>query len=136
MVRSSLAAWIAAIFFLWTLPAQAQPGQIVDFNRDIRPILSDACFHCHGPDKSKRKAGLHLDTAEGAAAVLVAGKPAESELVKRITTADPKKRMPPVASGHSLTKDKIELLRASVARVVNMTSTGRSSRRGGQRCLR
>src|SRR5262249_4397950 len=70
------------------------------FNREVRPILLDNCFACHGPDKAKRKANLRLDTAEGGKAVVVPGKPDESELIKRITSDDPKMVMPPPKTGH------------------------------------
>jgi hypothetical protein len=89
----------------------------VQFNRDIRPILSDNCFQCHGPDKAKRKARLHLDTEEGAfarrdgPALLVPGKPAQSELWRRISTTDPKERMPLASSGRTLSPRQIELIR-------------------------
>src|SRR2546423_30401 len=76
--------------------------QTVEFNRDIRPILSDACFQCHGPDPAKRKANLRLDTEAGAFAnlggyrALVPGEPAKSELYRRITADEEAERMPPV----------------------------------------
>lgn len=65
------------------------------FNRDVRPILSENCFECHGPDAAKRKADLRLDAGPLGQAVVVAGKPGESELFQRITHADPTERMPP-----------------------------------------
>lgn len=90
----------------------------VEFNRDIRPILADACFHCHGPDKTKRKAKLRLDTEEGAFAELrdggktiVPGKPAQSELFQRITIKDDAQRMPPASSNRHLNDRQIELVR-------------------------
>src|SRR5689334_6937755 len=86
----------------------------VDFNREIRPILSDTCFACHGPDENQRKAKLHFDTKEGAfakAGVIMPGKSAESRLVKRITAKDPNAVMPPPDSGHKLTDKQIELLK-------------------------
>ncbi len=73
----------------------------VDFNRDIRPILSDNCFACHGPDKGKRKAKLRLDLQAGATtdlggrAAVVPGKPDQSEMIRRIHSTDPEEMMPP-----------------------------------------
>ena len=101
---------------IFTTPILAQPARPIDFNRDVRPILSDACFHCHGPDKAKRKAGLGLDSEDaakidlGGYRAIVPGKPAESELVKRIVTSDKTKRMPPTSSPHKLTPAQIDLL--------------------------
>ncbi|HZM89681.1 MAG TPA: DUF1553 domain-containing protein [Blastocatellia bacterium] len=96
--------------------AQDQKNQTVsiDFNRDIRPILSDTCFACHGPDASQRKAGLRFDNKEGTFAktgVVVPGNSLNSRLVKRITATEPESRMPPVGSGRALTAKQIELLR-------------------------
>jgi mono/diheme cytochrome c family protein len=92
----------------------------VDFTRDIRPILSNNCFHCHGPDEADRqgggKAGLRLDTEAGALEDLdghfavVRGKPKESELVKRILSTDADLLMPPAKTGKKLTTKEIELL--------------------------
>lgn len=89
----------------------------VDYDRQILPILSDNCYKCHGPDDASRKAHLHLDTREGAfrvkdgRAVLVAGKSDRSELVRRITSTDPDKHMPPPDSHRKLTAAQIELIR-------------------------
>ena len=96
--RSRRRLVLAAIALLSALPAQAAP---VDFNREIRPILSDKCFNCHGPDESSRKAKLRLDTragallAENATAAITPGRSAESELIFRITSTDPEEVMPP-----------------------------------------
>jgi mono/diheme cytochrome c family protein len=92
-------------------PPAAGRTKKLQFNRDVRPILSDACFACHGPDKSKRKAGLRLDTAEGGKAVVAPGKPDESELIRRITSHDDRKRMPPPRSGRKLTPSQIATLK-------------------------
>ncbi len=84
----------------------------VDFNREIRPILSDNCFRCHGPDSGTRKAQLRLDTQEGVKAkpgVIVPGDPGASRLLQRIRSTDPAEVMPPPASGHKLTAQQIEL---------------------------
>ena len=104
-----------AILLPFTLSAK------VDFTRDVRPILSEACFHCHGPDKKTRKAKLRLDVEEGAAADLggykavVPGKPEESELIARILTEDEVDLMPPKKSGKTLTPEQIEILKQWVA---------------------
>jgi hypothetical protein len=88
----------------------------LSFNRDIRPILSDNCFACHGPDKNQRKVDLRLDTEEGARAdrggyaPIVPGKPEESELYLRISAVDEKQRMPPVKFGKKLGQPQIELI--------------------------
>jgi hypothetical protein len=81
----------------------------IEFNRDIRPILSNKCFECHGPDSTHRKGKLRLDTDAGLKAI-VAGKPHESEVFARIT-ADDDTRMPPRKTGKVLTKNEIELVR-------------------------
>src|SRR5262245_14309923 len=73
----------------------------VEFNRDVRPILADACFRCHGPDAAARQADLRLDDEQAAKAqrehgpAIVSGKLAESQLWRRITSGDPDERMPP-----------------------------------------
>ena len=81
------------------------------FNRDVRPILSENCFECHGPDAAKRKADLRLDAGELGQALIVAGKPDESEFYQRIIHADPNERMPPPDSGHALSAAEVETLR-------------------------
>jgi len=98
------------------LPRAAAPPSIsnpVDFNRDVRPILSDNCFTCHGPDDKQRMARLRFDTREGAMSkpgVIVPGDAASSILIKRITAKDPNLRMPPVDSGHTLSEQQIATL--------------------------
>src|SRR5438477_12871528 len=74
----------------------ASPPQI-QFNRDIRPILSENCYACHGPDKNQRKAKLRLDVREVALEkeAIVPGKPAESKLVQHIFSTDTEEIMPP-----------------------------------------
>ena len=106
--------FIAAVVALAWREEIAWAQKPLDFNRDVRPILSDNCFTCHGPDEKTRKARLRLDTKEGALAkqgVIVAGKADESRLYKRIVTTDPNSIMPPVASGHKLTPQQIETIK-------------------------
>jgi len=91
---------------------QATAARRIDFNRDVRPVLSDKCFFCHGPDKKHRKAGLRLDVeAEAKKEVIVPGKPAESEFMRRILASDPDELMPPPDSHKQLKPSEIELLR-------------------------
>ena len=102
-----------------TLSRAAEPQ--VQFNRDIRPILSDNCFKCHGPDKNVRKAKLRLDLSEEAYRTrdeitpIVPGKPSDSEVVRRILTTDPDDLMPPPKSGKRLTSEQKRLIEAWVA---------------------
>jgi hypothetical protein len=88
-----------------------------EFNRDIRPILTENCFACHGPDKNTRKAKLRLDLREEAvkAQAVVPGHPEQSGLVERIFTDDPKQHMPPAKSHKTLTAAQKEALRRWVA---------------------
>src|SRR3954470_527945 len=77
----------------------------ISFNREILPILANNCFACHGPDEKKRETKFHFDTQEGMFAkrgVIEPGNAAESLLVEKITEPNPKDRMPPPDSGHSL----------------------------------
>jgi hypothetical protein len=91
--------------------------QVIVFNRDIRPLLSDRCFQCHGPDEKKREADLRFDLEKeakkdlGGYRAVVEGDLDHSELVKRITTSDDDQRMPPPESGKSLSEDEKKLLR-------------------------
>ncbi len=97
--------------------ARAQENQnprSISFNRDIRPILAENCFACHGPDESRRKTRFHFDTRDGAFAkngVIVPGSAATSGVIQRITAADPAARMPPRDSGYTLTVAQIDLIR-------------------------
>jgi len=107
---------IAAV--IWVIAAHLTGGNVthgqgrrkVDFNRDIRPILSDNCYACHGPDAAVKKVPLRLDSEAGARRVIVPGRPEQSELVRRIASRDEYEQMPPVSSGRKLTPEQIELL--------------------------
>ena len=100
-----------------TLPA---PAADVDFARDVLPVLSDNCFHCHGPDPNTREAGLRLDTPEGAfkkkkdRAMIAPGKSADSEVIRRIFSDDPDERMPPPDSNRKLTPKQAEAIKTWV----------------------
>ena len=84
----------------------------VDFSRDIRPLLADRCFACHGPDAESREADLRLDVEDAAKEdAIVPGKPDESELIARIMAEDAEDRMPPVPSGKKLSAEERQLFR-------------------------
>ncbi len=98
-----------------------QADDAVDFRRDVRPILSDNCFLCHGPDDKRRKADLRLDRRadafrekEGVTPV-VAGNPEKSDLYRRLVTKDVDDHMPPAKSGKKLTEKQIETVREWIA---------------------
>src|SRR5438132_6713885 len=89
----------------------------VQFNRDVRPILSENCYACHGPDKNQRKAKLRLDVREVALEheAIIPGKPAESKLVQHIFSTDPEEIMPPPKTQKTLTPAQKELLKRWIA---------------------
>jgi hypothetical protein len=99
------------LLLILSIAAQARE---VDFNREVRPILSDKCIFCHGPDKEHRKAKLRLDLEDSAKdpknKVVVPGNPQASELIYRITTDDEDDAMPPPNSGKTLTTEEKKLL--------------------------
>lgn len=97
----------------------ASAAQPIGFNSDIRPLLADACFHCHGPDPGTRKAGLRLDTEagfftpgkEGESPTIVKGKPEASPLYQRLISTDEDEVMPPAESHKSLKPEQIALVK-------------------------
>lgn len=99
----------------------------LDFQREIRPILSDNCFQCHGPDQSARKANLRLDDQADAmaprrnGAAIVPGKPGESLLYKKITAEDPAKRMPPPSTHKTLAAAQKEAIRVWIEQGADWT---------------
>jgi hypothetical protein len=112
------AACLLAVSLLGADPA----ADTVRFNRDIRPIMSDTCFHCHGFDPKSRKGGLRLDLREEALKAgksgeiaIVPGKPEESEIIKRIFSNDPEDIMPEKEAHKTLTSAQKELFRRWVA---------------------
>ncbi|MEW5975947.1 MAG: PSD1 and planctomycete cytochrome C domain-containing protein [Acidobacteriota bacterium] len=107
-----LAALSLGLVLSWTLQAE------VSFNRDIRPIMSDTCFRCHGPDQDSRMAGLRLDireealkTSESGKTPIVPGKPEASEVIRRVMAEDPSEIMPPLFAHKELTGMQKGLLR-------------------------
>ena len=113
----SVAAALWCLVSLSLVPLSAAEREI-SFNRDIRPILADHCFTCHGPDSARRKGDLRLDTESGARADLggrqavVPGKPDQSELVARIVSTEASEQMPPPGMGKPLSAQQIETLKS------------------------
>ena len=113
-----MAPFAAALFFCATLHG----AEKVSFNRDIRPIFSDTCFQCHGPDEAKRKSGVRFDQRESAVQVaksgdlpIVPGQPEASEVMNRLTSTDPDELMPPPKLHKKLTPQQIETVRRWIA---------------------
>ncbi|MEI6355690.1 MAG: PSD1 and planctomycete cytochrome C domain-containing protein [Verrucomicrobiota bacterium] len=118
--RSARFLWSA--FVAASVVSAAGAADKPDFQRQIRPILSEKCYACHGPDEAKVKSGLRLDVADSpfkelksGKRAIVAGKPARSELIKRIVTTDEDDVMPPKKTGKVVTKEEAELLRKWIA---------------------
>lgn len=122
MVRLKLSLCIALAVFLGCFGKKlcAQPPEQADrisFNRDVRPILSDKCFQCHGPDETSRAADFRLDRKEnafadlGGYAAVVPHNPQDSALMERVLESDPDFKMPPPDSGKKLTEQEIATLR-------------------------
>lgn len=130
-LRAAFCVW--ALLYFSVLPCEgklpaksAKAKAAIDFNRDIRPIFSENCYACHGPDKNKRKAGLRLDRPEDATTKLesgdfaiVPGDVEKSKLLKLVATDDEDDRMPPKKTGKRLSEEQIELLREWIAHGAN-----------------
>jgi len=111
---------LSLFFFNTNTYSAKEIPDIVDFNFHVRPILSDRCFKCHGPDANKREANLRLDTEEGAFAalkddpskhVIVPGDPMQSVMYTRLISKDTGEVMPPPSSNLELTKTEIEIIK-------------------------
>ena len=115
--RNSCVRAVGMLLLAWVLAPVVRAEEKVDFSRDVRPILSQYCFKCHGADDKARKAKLRLDVRDAAIAkgAIVPGKADESELVKRVLTDDQEEVMPPPATKQTLTKEQKEILKRWVA---------------------
>ena len=107
----------AAFLMLFAFAAHSKAAEKVRFNRDVRPILSDTCFHCHGPDEKERKGGLRLDVrseaikpAKSGATAIVPGKPEQSEIINRVHSKDEEEVMPPNKLHKDLTPAQKKIL--------------------------
>ncbi len=114
-------AWIVGVAALVTCGPGTWADESLNFDRDVRPILAEHCFRCHGPDAEHREANLRLDQPEGIIADLgghaavVPGRPDESELIRRIVSTDDGERMPPPEAKRSLSEHEVARLRQWVA---------------------
>src|SRR5687768_16259762 len=113
--------FLCATVLLLLAPPLSAAGKKLDFNRDIRPILAEHCFACHGPDEKKREADLRLDTRAGLFSEIndilpvVPGRPDQSEIILRITSADRDEVMRPPKAKKELKPEQIAVLREWVA---------------------
>jgi hypothetical protein len=119
------------IYLIGLLLATVSAPAAVDFKRDVRPIFSDTCFKCHGPDAKARKGKLRLDTRAGILGeaapkgLLTAGQPEASELYRRISTKDHDDLMPPTKTGLKLTSRQVETIRQWIAEGANAPADDR-----------
>lgn len=115
--RNQIAGYCLPCIAAWGLALAAGEAHAIDFARDVRPILSDRCFHCHGPDESSREADLRLDKHSsviedrGGYRVVSEGNADGSELISRIESDDPYSVMPPPETGPPLSAEEIATLR-------------------------
>ena len=112
--NSTRTAYVTVLAALWLSSTISSAADKITFNRDVRPILSDKCFFCHGPDSAKREAELRLDVRDVAVAsgAIVPDRPDESEMLRRILSHDPDVQMPPAtAKLAKLTEAEITTLR-------------------------
>ena len=129
------AARLAVLPTILVVCAVSAAAADVDFNRDIRPILSDVCFKCHGPDEQQRVSDFRLDTKDGAfgevdgGRAIAPGDPDGSLLYRNITSTDREVQMPPPDSGRTLTPRQIELFRQWIPKAQIGSSTGLLCRR-------
>ena len=116
LFRFALTLFVASASLSLIAIRTAEASETIEFNRDIRPILSDNCFYCHGPDKNHREADLRLDIREEAVAkAITPSKPMESKLIERILSQDSSEVMPPPESHKKLTDKQKETLQKWIA---------------------
>ena len=111
--RRLLRPLTSALFVMSLMSSAARAEDPINFNRDIRPILSDRCFACHGPDKNARKGDLRLDQRSVAveSGAITPGDLSKSKLIERIDSIDPETMMPPPRHNKPLTADEKKLLK-------------------------
>ncbi|MEK6248032.1 MAG: DUF1549 domain-containing protein, partial [Planctomycetales bacterium] len=113
------AHWILAGFALSSVGLAESPVERIDFHRDIKPLLSDRCFNCHGPDENARQADLNLSDKQAVLSyetdsgipLITAGDLNQSEIIRRIESADPDLQMPPPDQDRTLSQEEINRLR-------------------------
>ncbi len=118
-IRVPWSSFIGGVI-LWVscIAVHAADSDRIEFNRDVRPILSDKCFFCHGPDTERREADLRLDVRQSAieAGAIKVGEPNASELIRRLLTEEPEERMPPAASKlGTLSASEVDILKKWIA---------------------
>ncbi|HZT82640.1 MAG TPA: DUF1549 domain-containing protein, partial [Gemmataceae bacterium] len=116
-MKKNLCLVLSALSSLCLCASVVSAAERIEYNRDVRPILAENCFACHGADSAARKASLRLDRRDDALQMgaIVPGKPGESSLVERIFTDNPKEQMPPRKSGKKLTAAQKDILKRWIA---------------------
>src|SRR6516225_4946828 len=117
MITRNRSCNLAAVLLIGSLATSAMADDKIDFNRQVRTILSDKCFACHGPDTAKIKAKLRLDVRDVAVkrGAIVPGQPHKSELISRIFAKEPTQVMPPVKTNKTLSEAEKQVLKQSIS---------------------